>query len=144
MSEFTIAVHGLVYLGHNNSIFTSEALAENICTNPVRVRRVLAKCRKKGLVQTKKGVRGGYFLTDNLEAITLKNVYEAIKIPIIQNTWHSGYINEQCMISSGMSEAMDDLYDELNKDAIAKLATITLKDMEVKLYAIQNERGTKI
>ena len=48
------------------------------------------------------------------------------------------------MILSGMSEAMDDLYDELNKDAVAKLATITLKDMEVKLYAIQNERGTKI
>nr|WP_249934270.1 hypothetical protein [Marinilactibacillus psychrotolerans] len=44
----------MVYLGHNNSIFTSEALAENICTNPVRVRRVLAKCQKKGLVQTKK------------------------------------------------------------------------------------------
>lgn len=143
MSEFTIAVHGLIYLGHNNSSFTSEALAENICTNPVRVRRVLAKCRVNGLVQTKKGVHGGYFLINPLEDITLKDVYDALQVPIIQNTWHSGDINEQCMISSGMSAAMDDLYDELNKEAIAKLATITLKDMELKLYAIHDERSAK-
>ena len=41
MSEFLIAIHALVYLGHRNEPLTSEELAENICVNPVRVRTVL-------------------------------------------------------------------------------------------------------
>ncbi|MFR5902988.1 MAG: transcriptional regulator, partial [Neglectibacter timonensis] len=33
-SEFTIAVHALVYLNHKAQLLSSEALAKNICTNP--------------------------------------------------------------------------------------------------------------
>ena len=43
-SSFNLAVHALVCLSHSGRSLSSEALAENICTNPTRVRRV-------GLVQ---------------------------------------------------------------------------------------------
>ena len=56
-SEFTIAVHGLVYLHHKNTVLSSEELAENICTNPARVRKVMAKLKKKNLVETKEGIK---------------------------------------------------------------------------------------
>ena len=59
-SEFAIAVHALVYLNHKGETVSSEALAENICTNPARVRKVMAKLKKAGLVATKEGVDGGY------------------------------------------------------------------------------------
>ena len=42
-SEFCIAVHGLVFLKLKKQCLSSEALAENICTNPARVRKVMAK-----------------------------------------------------------------------------------------------------
>ena len=37
-AEFALAVHGLVYLYHRGEMVTSEELAQNICTNPARVR----------------------------------------------------------------------------------------------------------
>ena len=47
----------------------SGLLAENICTNPSRVRRVLAKLKKAGLVQTKEGRQdGGYGTAVDAEA----------------------------------------------------------------------------
>ena len=39
-SSFNLAVHALVCLSHSGRSLSSEALAENICTNPTRVRRV--------------------------------------------------------------------------------------------------------
>ena len=54
-SDFCVAVHGMVYLNHKNCQLSSEELAENICTNPARVRKVMAKLKKKNLVQTKEG-----------------------------------------------------------------------------------------
>ena len=42
-SEFTIAVHALVFLNHKGETLDSETLAENVCTNPVRIRKVMAK-----------------------------------------------------------------------------------------------------
>ena len=45
-SSFNLAVHALVCLSHSGRSLSSEALAENICTNPTRVRRVLAGLKK--------------------------------------------------------------------------------------------------
>ena len=35
-SSFNLAVHALVCLSHSGRSLSSEALAENICTNPTR------------------------------------------------------------------------------------------------------------
>ena len=40
-SSFNLAVHALVCLSHSGRSLSSEALAENICTNPTRVRNVI-------------------------------------------------------------------------------------------------------
>ena len=39
--SFNLAVHALVCLSHRGFFLSSETLAENICTNPARVRRVM-------------------------------------------------------------------------------------------------------
>ena len=49
-SSFNLAVHALVCLSHSGRSLSSEALAENICTNPTRVRRVMAGLKKAGMV----------------------------------------------------------------------------------------------
>ena len=56
-SSFNLAVHALVCLSHSGRSLSSEALAENICTNPTRVRRVLAGLKKAGMVETREGRR---------------------------------------------------------------------------------------
>ena len=52
-SSFNLAVHALVCLSHSGRSLSSEALAENICTNPTRVRRVMAGLKKAGMVETR-------------------------------------------------------------------------------------------
>ena len=47
-SSFNLAVHALVCLSHSGRSLSSEALAENICTNPTRVRRVHGGAEKGG------------------------------------------------------------------------------------------------
>ena len=58
-SEFAIGVHALVYLNHKNETLSSELLAENICTNPARIRKVMAKLKTGGLIVTQEGLKGG-------------------------------------------------------------------------------------
>ena len=41
-AEFPVAVHALVYLLHTGDVTSSEKLSDNICTNPARVRKVMA------------------------------------------------------------------------------------------------------
>ena len=56
-SEFAIGVHALVYLNHKNETLSSELLAENICTNPARIRKVMAKLKTGGLIVTQEGLK---------------------------------------------------------------------------------------
>ena len=73
-SSFNLAVHALVCLSHSGRSLSSEALAENICTNPTRVRRVLAGLKKAGMVETREGLDGGYRLTADPASLTLRQV----------------------------------------------------------------------
>ena len=59
-SEFAIAVHALVFLEHKGIVISSEELAKNVCTNPARIRKVMAKLKRADLIRTKEGTEGGY------------------------------------------------------------------------------------
>ena len=52
-SDFIVAVHALVYLSHRGCLASSEELAENICTNPARVRKIMGKLKKMGIITTR-------------------------------------------------------------------------------------------
>ena len=76
--EYTIAVHALVYLNHMGTMLSSEKMASNICTNPARVRKVLAKLKRAGLVETREGSEGGYRFQKDPDQVTLRQVAELI------------------------------------------------------------------
>ena len=102
-SEFAIAVHALVYLHHKNAVLSSEELAENICTNSARVRKVMAKLKKKELIGTKEGIKGGYHMSLDASEITLGDICEALQVDIVKAAWRSGSMDMDCMIASGMA-----------------------------------------
>lgn len=112
--EFAIAVHALVYLNHKKRTLSSEELAENVCTHPARIRKVMAKLKKSGLIHTKEGIDGGYLYAPDLSSITLKRVSEAIGAEFVKASWKSGDADMDCLIASGMAKMMDDLYHELD------------------------------
>lgn len=140
MSELIIALHVLVFLSHDKRSRSSEELSENLCTNPVRIRKVMAKCKKSGLVVTKAGVNGGYMIARDGKDINLREVYEAVGVPIIESKWHSGDIESNCLIASGMAEYVDELFYFLNGKVINLLEMINLDMVEKRLHEIKKEK----
>ncbi|MFR1786107.1 MAG: Rrf2 family transcriptional regulator [Ruthenibacterium lactatiformans] len=133
-SSFNLAVHALVCLSHSGRSLSSEALAENICTNPTRVRRVMAGL-KAGMVETREGLDGGYRLTADPASLTLRQVAEAVNTRFVDCAWHSGDIDRNCAICSGMAGVMDTLYRQMNEQCAAYLSHITITDIETQLFA---------
>ena len=125
-AEFSLAVHGLVYLAHKNCVVSSEELAGNICTNPARVRKVMAKIKRAGLVASAEGKGHGYHAVEQSENITLLQVLDALKEEVVGVSWRSGDTDMECLIASGMADVMDRIYEEMNQRSKQHLANITI------------------
>ena len=132
--SFNLAVHALVCLSHSGRSLSSETLAENICTNPARVRRVMAGLKKAGIVKTREGQDGGYLLCADPASLSLRQAAEAVGAHFVDCTWHSGDIDRDCAICSGMAGVMDGLYQRLNRECADYLAHITITDIEKQLF----------
>ena len=55
-SAFCVAVHALICLNRRQEQLSSEELARSICTNPARVRKIMAGLKRAGLVE-RRGMR---------------------------------------------------------------------------------------
>ena len=114
-SDFCVAVHALVYLNRRGCVLSSEELARNICTNPARVRKVLARMKKDGLVETKEGSSGGgYRFAKGAGEVSLAQVARAL-------------------VATGMAQVMDALFDDLDGRCMARLEEITVEQVDRKL-----------
>lgn len=133
-SEFSIAVHALVFLNHKAEVVSSENLAQNVCTNAARVRKVMAKLKKADLVETKEGIDGGYFFSKNSEDVNLHQIANALDIAFVSSSWKSGSPEMNCLIASGMAGVLDDIYMELNLACYDKVKGITIADIDKKIF----------
>lgn len=133
-SEFTIAVHALVFLNHKATVYSSEGLAANVCTNAARIRKVMAKLKKADLVKTKEGVDGGYLFHRDSEEINLAMVAQALDTPFVTVSWKSGNPHMKCLISSGMAGVMDELYGELDECCRERLSRVTIACLDKKIF----------
>lgn len=133
-SEFGIAVHALVFLNHKACTLSSGELAENICTNPARIRKVMAKLKKAGLVATREGLDGGYHFEKNPDEISLCEISQAMETAFVSSSWRSGNIDMDCLVSSGMGGILEHIYGELNTLCKEHLKHITIKDIDQQLF----------
>lgn len=134
-SDFVLAVHAIVFLNHKKETLTSNMLAENICTNPARVRRVMTKLRKADLVE----VRGwrensGYYFHHSPEKITLRMVGDALELDYISTGWYSGDPHMECRVASGIAGVVDEIFEDLNQVVRQRLERITVQDIDLKLF----------
>lgn len=134
-SEFTIAVHALVFLNHKGQVYSSEGLSENVCTNAARIRKVMSKLKKADLVRTKEGVDGGYLFHRDSKEVNLSMVAEALGTPFVEASWKSGNPHIGCLISTGMAGVMDDIYGQLDRCCREYLSGVTIADLDHKIFA---------
>ncbi|MEF9939324.1 MAG: Rrf2 family transcriptional regulator [Clostridium sp.] len=133
-SEFAIAVHALVYLNHKEITLASDTLAENVCTNPARIRKVMAKLKKSNLVKTKEGINGGYHMLGDAKDISLGQICRALEIEPVSVSWNSGDAEMNCQIASGMAGIMEEIYRDLNEICKKRLDKITIQDIDNAIF----------
>ena len=138
-SDYCVAVHALVYLNHKAKVLSSEELAENICTNPARVRKVMAKLKKAGFVKTKEGSEGGYLFDQDADQVTLDQIAQALEIRFVGSAWKSGDTDMKCLVASGMAGLMDEIFDDLNEQCRKWLKEITIGTLDHRIFGNQNK-----
>jgi Rrf2 family protein len=133
-AEFLVAAHALVYLAHHERCCSSDELAQNVCTNPARVRKVLSKLERAGLAEGKNGYQGGCTLKKSPEEITLLDVLDALDETLVAPRWRSGSMDMDCRIASGMADVMDGVLLEVNQSGRETLRGITVAELERRLF----------
>lgn len=79
-SRLSVAVHILTLLeSEGGGPLSSDYIAGSVNTNPVVVRRMLSVLGRAKLVTTQLGAGGGARLARPAEAITLRDVYDAVE-----------------------------------------------------------------
>lgn len=135
-SEFAVAVHALVFLNRKGGFLNSEVLADNICTNSARVRKVMSKLRKSAMIETKEGLEGGYHFIGEPDKVSLAMVSDALAATFVSSGWKSGSADKNCLVASGMAAILDEIYDELNHECRRHLENITIADLDQKITGL--------
>jgi Rrf2 family protein len=115
-SEFTIAVHSLVFLANlSGNMATSEQIACNVATHSARIRKVMGFLRKAGYVRTKEGIGGGFILDCDPDKVTLAEIYRLTSQGSLKPNWCSGDASQPCMVASNMEKVMDCIFGDAEK-----------------------------
>ena len=129
-SDFVIAMHSLVLLANiPDHMANSETIAENVCTNPARIRKVMSILRKSGYVKTKEGIGGGYILSCEPEKTTLSHIYLAMSSGSLKPHWCTGDTEKKCVISSNTQGVMDEIFIEAELHMQSYLNQITISNV---------------
>ncbi len=121
---------------------TSETLAKAMQTNPAVVRRVMAGLRRRGYVRSEKGHGGGWTLSCDLAAITLRDVYEALGRPELLAV---GNRNDApvCLVEQAVNAALDRAFVEAEAILLARLGEVTLRELSADFHARLTRRSGK-
>ncbi len=133
--DFSLAVHALVFLNHKQTTVSSEELANNICTHPARVRKIMSQLKRAQIVETKEGrFGGGYLFVMEASNVTLSMVADTLKTTFVSADWKSGSVDKPCLIASGMANVMDEIYGNLNELCYQQLSQITIADIDGRIF----------
>ncbi len=122
------AVHIMVFVHlADQTTLTSTEIATSIQTNPAYVRQLMAKMKAAGLIESARG-QARPSLGREPEAITLLDVYRAVEgdKPLLHLDTHT---NPECHVGVYIQHALQDYYNQVQRDAEASMSAITLADV---------------
>ena len=127
-SRFAIAIHILTLLElSKEELLASDYIAGSININSVLVRKEISELRKAGLIDSKEGKNGGFFLAKNADSINFGELFKIIyPDPILSLAKNTP--NPQCPIGKDINEHLAHLYIEAEKALVERLKNYTLKE----------------
>ena len=129
-SEFTIAVHSLVYLAYlPDKMASSEMIAENVGTHSARIRKIMSGLRKSGLVDTREGSGGGYRFSLDPMQVSLADVYRVMAQGSLIPSWCSVRPECGCEVGSSINAVMFGIFCSAEKHLEEYFGAITIADV---------------
>ena len=127
-SKLSSVLHVLLHLAHSDRPMTSDQMAAMLGTNPVLVRRVLAGLRERGYISSERGHGGGWSITCDLAAVTLRDVYDAVGAPTV---FAMGNRNEHsaCLVEQAVNASLADAFAQAEALLVERLGQVTLADL---------------
>lgn len=137
-SEFTVAVHSLVYLAYlPDHMASSQTIANNVSTHSARVRKIMSCLRNHGFVITKEGIGGGYILNREPSEMTLGQIYRCVSCGTTKPNWCSGDLEENCPVSSNIQVVMDEMFSEADDYYASYLDRISIASILNRIKQFQ-------
>jgi len=113
-------------------------LAESVKTNPVVIRRLVADLKSAGIIESVAGARGGFYLGRDIEAITLSDIYLAVRD---KEFFNKPKVNPDCLVSSNLGFLVDDVYSKAELSMKQTLDKVTIRELCHKLaHHIEDEK----
>lgn len=137
-TQFALGVHMLTLLGGAAAPMSSEVLAASAGSNPVHARRVLARLRAAGLVDSRPGVGGGWQLAADPATITLADVWRAVQRDDPLLGLHDA--NPNCTVGQRIQDALVDVNRRAATAVEAELELTTIQELEHDTLAHELER----
>jgi len=121
-------LHVLLHMAERGEPVTSEELASSMNTNAVVIRRTLAGLREAGFVSSEKGHGGGWRIARDREAVSLRDVYDALGAPSLFALCNRNE-NPQCLVEQAVNSALDTAFEEAEALIIQRLGDVSLADI---------------
>ncbi len=131
-NQFSVGVHIMTALGdHHGEQVTSAHLSASVRAHDSRVRGVLSKLVKAGLVVTSRGRNGFSSLSRPASKISLLEIYKAVEAPPVFSI-HQYPKEKTCRTCCTHKQAMVELLEDTQRAFEARLGQRMLSEMVAK------------
>lgn len=127
-SRLSSVLHALLHMAERGEPMTSETLAECMSTNPVVVRRTMGLLREAEIVSSARGHAGGWTISADLTAITLRQLHEALGEPAIFAIGNRSETPE-CLVEQSVNAVLDTAFADAEALLLDRFASVTLADL---------------
>ena len=145
-TRFSSAIHILIMIAGSDRPLTSEDIANSVGSNPSYIRKVTGLLKKKGILDSRRGVHG-FSLLIPPEELALYAVYRAINesdevhvFDLHQNP------NDECIVGRHIRPVLRETFREVEEKAEQQLRQTTLADCmdKMRIRMSQGGRATSI
>ena len=132
--NFSIAIQICIYMDFKGSgRYSSQELSESVDTNPVVIRRQLARLKNAGLVESQNGPNGGYYLTRSTSELNLWDLYTATREGEFFNRPKP---NPDCIVGVNLKFLVQDTFDKAELSMKPEFESVSIRDLTKKLRKI--------
>ncbi|MFM0591433.1 MULTISPECIES: Rrf2 family transcriptional regulator [Paraburkholderia] len=144
-SRLSRMLHVLIHMDRHDGPLTSETIAQMLRTHAVVVRRMLAGLRDQGYVRSEKGHGGGWVLAEDLDKLTLLDVYRAVGEPPLFSELLTDD-DPQCLVEQAVNAGLSKAMQEAETALLARFGELTVgalaRDFDERFARVkQGEQG---